>query len=108
MLFRSLQPVTPDTTLEISGWLNRPPFPNDERMRATFAHAQEIAARIGMQLKAGGSGGGSDGNFVAPLGIALLDGLGTCGEGLHSEREYIFTRSLPERARLVAELVRAW
>ncbi len=105
---QALKPVTADTSLEISGGLNRPPFPNDERMQATFARAREIAAGIGMELKAGGSGGGSDGNFVAPLGIPLLDGLGTCGEGLHSEREYIFTNSLPERARLVAELIRAW
>jgi glutamate carboxypeptidase len=61
-----------------------------------------------MELKASGSGGGSDGNFVAPLGIPILDGLGVCGEGLHSEREYIFTKSLPERARLLAELIKAW
>lgn len=105
---QALQPVTPGTTLEISGELNRPPMPNDAHMQATFARAQEIAAGIGLQLKASGSGGGSDGNFVAPLGIPLLDGLGPCGEGLHSEREYILTRSLPERARLVAELIRAW
>ena len=104
----ALRPVDPDTSIEISGGLNRPPFPNDERMQATFARAQHIAAAIGMQLKAGGSGGGSDGNFVAPLGIPLLDGLGTVGEGLHSEREYIFTNSLPERARLLAELITQW
>jgi len=105
---RALRPVYPDTSIEISGGLNRPPFPNDERMQATFARAQQIAAAIGLQLKAGGSGGGSDGNFVAPLGIPLLDGLGTVGEGLHSEREYIFTSSLPERARLLAELITQW
>ena len=103
-----LKPVTPGTSLEISGGLNRPPFPNDERMQATFAHAQQIAAGIGVELKASGSGGASDGNFVAPLGIPLLDGLGACGEGLHSEREYIFTSSLPERARLLAELLTHW
>ena len=105
---RALQPVTPDTSIEIGGGLNRPPFPNDGRMQATFARAQKIAATVGLEIRAGGSGGGSDGNFVAPLGIPLLDGLGTFGEGLHSEREYIFTRSLTERARLLAELIKAW
>ena len=104
----ALKPVTPDTSLEISGELNRPPMPYDELMQDTFARAQQIAAGIGMELKAGGSGGGSDGNFVAPLGIPLLDGLGACGEGHHSEREYILTESLSERARLVAELIRKW
>jgi glutamate carboxypeptidase len=105
---QALKPVTPDTSIEISGGLNRPPFPNDERMQATFARARQIATRIGLVITPGGSGGASDGNFVAPLDVPLLDGLGTFGEGLHSEREYIFTRSLPERASLVAELIRSW
>jgi glutamate carboxypeptidase len=103
---QALKPVLPDTSLEVSGELNRPPMPNDILMQATFARAQQIAASIGMELKAGGSGGGSDGNFVAPFGIPLLDGLGACGEGLHSEREYILAESLPQRAKLLAALIR--
>lgn len=103
-----LKPVTPDTSIEVSGELNRPPMPYNELMQATFARASEIAASIGQTLKAGGSGGGSDGNFVAPLGIPLLDGLGACGEGLHSEREYILSESLPQRAELLAALIEKW
>ena len=105
---QALKPVTPDTVLTVSGGLNRPPMPEDALMKATFERAREIAAGIGQHIKAGGSGGGSDGNFVAPLGIPLLDGMGTYGEGLHSEREYIFTRSLPERAALTAALIKNW
>jgi glutamate carboxypeptidase len=104
----ALKPVTPDTTVEVTGGLNRPPMPEDDLMKATFAKAKSIAAKIGMDIKAGGSGGGSDGNFVSPLGVPLLDGMGTYGEGLHSEREYIFTRSLPERAALLAALISEW
>lgn len=105
---QTLKPVTPDTSVVVSGGLNRPPMPNNELMKATFEKARLIAGGIGLELKAGGSGGGSDGNFVAPLGIALLDGMGTYGEGLHSEREYIFSRSLTERAALAAALIREW
>jgi glutamate carboxypeptidase len=105
---KALKPVTPDTSVEVTGGLNRPPMPKDDLMKATFQKAKSIATGIGMEIKAGGSGGGSDGNFVAPLGIPLLDGMGTYGEGLHSEREYIFTRSLPERAALVAALIENW
>jgi len=104
----ALRPVTADTTLEVSGGLNRPPMPNDAIMKATFEKASMLAATVGLQIKAGGSGGGSDGNFVAPLGIPLLDGMGTYGEGMHSEREYIFTRSLTERATLAASLIKNW
>ena len=105
---QALKPVTPGTSLEVSGGLNRPPMPSDDLMKATFAKASRIAAEIGQQINAGGSGGGSDGNFVSPLGIPLLDGMGTYGEGLHSDREYIFTRSLPERAALTAALIKNW
>jgi glutamate carboxypeptidase len=77
-------------------------------MKATFEKAKRIATEIGQELKAGGSGGGSDANFVAPLGVAVLDGLGTVGADYHSEREWIYTESLASRAKLIAELIRRW
>ena len=104
----ALKPALEGTSLEITGELNRPPMPFDETMKATFEKARSIAKGIGVELKASGSGGGSDGNFVASLGIPLLDGLGAVGEGLHSEREYIFADSLHERARLLAALLQNW
>jgi glutamate carboxypeptidase len=106
--FKALKPVIPGTSLEVTGGLNRPPMPSDELMKATFEKARRIAGSIGLQVKASGTGGASDGNFVAPLGIPLLDGLGPYGDGMHSDREYIFTRSLTERAALLAALIEQW
>jgi glutamate carboxypeptidase len=103
-----LKPVLEGTSLEVTGKLNRPPMPFDETMKATFEKARSIAAQMGMDLKAGGTGGASDGNFVAPLGIPVLDGVGAIGEGYHSEREYIFADSLAERVKLVAALLKNW
>jgi glutamate carboxypeptidase len=103
-----LKPVLDGTSLEITGELNRPPMPFDETMKATFEKAQTIAATIGMELKAGGSGGGSDANVVAPFGIPVLDGMGAVGEGYHSEREYIFADSLEQRIRLLSALLINW
>jgi len=104
----ALSPVLDGTSLEITGGLNRPPMPFDERAKATFEKAKAIAADIGIELRAGCSGGASDGNFVAPLGIPVLDGLGAAGEGLHSEREFIFENSLEERIKLLAALLLNW
>lgn len=103
-----LRSVLEGTSLHITGGLNRPPMPFDMLMQTTFEKAKSIAKEIGMDLKAGGSGGGSDGNFVAPLGIPVLDGMGAVGEGYHSEREYIFENSLDERVKLISELLRKW
>jgi len=103
-----LKPVLDGTSIEITGELNRPPMPFDETMKATFEKARSIAAQIGVELHAGGTGGASDANFVAPLGVPVLDGLGAIGEGYHSEREYIFADSLETRAELVAALLKDW
>jgi glutamate carboxypeptidase len=103
-----LQPRINGTTLEIKGGLNRPPMPFDSTMKLTFEKARSIAAKLGIELTAGGTGGASDANFVAPLGIPLLDGLGPAGGDYHSEREFIFKRSLPERACLLYALLCDW
>lgn len=105
---RNLKPVLNGTSIEVTGRLNRPPMPFDETMKATFEKARSIAALAGIELKTGGSGGGSDANFVAPLGIPVLDGLGAIGEGYHSEREYIFTNSLEGRVKLLSTLLLNW
>lgn len=104
----NLRPVLEGASIEIRGGLNRPPMPFDATMKATFDKAAAIAAQIGMQLKAGGTGGGSDANFIAPLGIPVLDGLGAVGEGYHSEREYIFADSLEQRVELISALIQNW
>ena len=105
---QALKPVLDGTSLEITGGLNRPPMPFDEIMKTTFEKAKSIVANIGMEIKAGGTGGGSDANFVAPLGIPVLDGLGAIGEGAHSEREFIFADSLQKRVKLLAALIQNW
>ena len=105
---KRLKPVLDGTSIEVKGELNRPPMPFDDTMKATFEKAKSIAATIAMELKAGGSGGGSDANFVAPLGIPVLDGMGAVGEGYHSEREYIFADSLEQRVKLLSVLLRDW
>ncbi len=105
---QNLKPVLDGTHIEITGGLNRPPMPFDDLMKSTFEKAKRIASKIGVNLTAGGTGGASDGNFIAPLGIPLLDGMGAVGEGYHSEREFIFANSLDQKARLIAELIKQW
>jgi glutamate carboxypeptidase len=107
-LIYNLKPVLPGTSLEIYGNLNRPPMPYNELMQSTFEHAREITAGDGITLTAAGTGGASDGNFVAPLGIPVLDGLGAIGGDYHSEKEYIIKDSLVSRTRLVATLLQNW
>ncbi len=104
----SLSPVVAGTSLSVHYVLNRPPMPRDAVMARAFEKAQAIAAALGLTLTEGSTGGGSDANFVAPLGIPVLDGLGPVGDGAHSEREYVRADSLAERAAQLAAILLNW
>ncbi|NJN19283.1 MAG: M20 family metallopeptidase, partial [Oscillochloris sp.] len=72
---------------------------------ALFERAQAIGATLGLTLEEGRTGGGSDGNFTAAIGIPTLDGLGTPGQGAHAIHEQISLQGLVERAALVTALL---
>jgi glutamate carboxypeptidase len=102
---RGLAPHLSGATLSISGGLNRPPMERTAAIAALFQRAREIAASMGVDLREGATGGGSDGNFTAAKGVPTLDGLGPEGEGAHAAHEHVLTDSLPRRAALVAALL---
>jgi glutamate carboxypeptidase len=102
---RALQPHLPGAVLEIDGGLNRPPMERSPAMAALFERARQIAASMGVDLREGSTGGGSDGNFTAAMGVPTLDGLGPEGEGAHAAHEHVDTESFPRRAALVAALL---
>lgn len=104
----ALKPVLPGARLEITGGLNRPPMEHTPLIAQTFAKAQAIAAGIGLQITEGSTGGGSDANFTAALGVPTLDGLGAVGDGSHSLDEHVIAASLPQRAALLAALITQW
>ena len=54
-----------------------------------FAIARAVAADLGHALGEGGTGGGSDGNLTAALGVPTLDGLGAVGGGAHAADEHV-------------------
>jgi glutamate carboxypeptidase len=84
----------------VEGGLNRPPYKKDEGISALYEHAKGLAADIGFDLQDMYTGGGSDGNFTAALGIPTLDGLGADGKGAHAHDEQIYFSSLEERTEL--------
>jgi glutamate carboxypeptidase len=102
---RSLAPITPGTRLTISGGFNRPPMERSAAIAGLFEQARRIGRALGLELSEGSTGGGSDGNFTAALGVPTLDGLGVRGGGAHADDEHILIESLPERAALLAALL---
>ena len=101
----SLQPLLPGATVEVRGGINRPPLERTADVISLLELAREEAQHLGFSLRDGASGGGSDGNFTAALGIPTLDGLGVDGDGAHAESEHIVVADLPRRAAFLAALL---
>ena len=103
--FRSLRPFDKRCSIEVEGGLNRPPMERSSGIRALFQTAQSLAREIGIELEESATGGGSDGNFTAALGVPTLDGLGGVGEGAHAAHESILVERIADRTALLAGLV---
>lgn len=101
----SLKPILAGAKLEIRGGVNRPPLERSPAVGVLFALAKAKMTRMGLPLDEASTGGGSDGNLTAGLGVPTLDGLGAVGNGAHSPREHVLIRALPERAALLAALL---
>jgi glutamate carboxypeptidase len=105
--FRALRPVDRRCTLEVTGGLNRPPMERSAGIVKLLRLAAKLARELGVELQESLTGGGSDGNFTAALGIPTLDGLGGVGEGAHAPNESILTDRIVDRAALIAKLLAA-
>jgi glutamate carboxypeptidase len=102
---RHLRPILKGARVEVRGERNRPPLERTAATRALFRHAQLLMRDMGLPLAEAATGGGSDGNLTAALGVPTLDGLGAVGDSPHSPREYVLIRALPQRAALLAGLL---
>jgi glutamate carboxypeptidase len=102
---RSLVTVDARTTLEVAGGVDRPPLERSAQVGRLYEQARQIARELGQELAEGGTGGGSDGNFTAALGVPTLDGLGAIGDGAHALHEHVEVDALPDRAALIAGLI---
>jgi glutamate carboxypeptidase len=105
MAMAALGPMLPGAKLAVTGGFNRPPMERTPAIAALFAKAKKVGQVLGLELTEGATGGGSDGNFTAALGVPTLDGLGAPGGGAHADDEHILVDALPARAALLAGLL---
>ena len=101
----TLQTKLKGSEIKIEGGLNRPPLERTKKVIQLFQRAHQLATELGIELREGSTGGGSDGCFTAAMGIPTLDGLGPDGAGAHALDEHIILESLVPRAALLTHLV---
>ena len=109
--------VVPDTTAEMTPMARWWPMEKLERSGRLVEHAQAIARRLGFEVRDAATGGASDANTTAGMGVPSIDGLGPIGGMDHSPAEYLEVASIVPRTTLLAGLllaiardpvVRAW
>lgn len=101
----TLTPFDPGAAVTVSGGINRPPLERTQQVKSLYAHARALASLLDFDLGEASVGGASDGNFVAALGVPVLDGLGVQGDGAHAAHEHILCDDIPTRGALLAGLI---
>lgn len=103
-LLRSV-PFDSRVQLSVSGGINRPPLERTPQVIELYEIARGIAKSLDFELGETSVGGASDGNFLASMGIPVLDGLGVDGDGAHATHEHIIAEAIPRRGALLAGLI---
>lgn len=101
----ALAPVDAGTRITVKGGFNRPPMERTPEGRTLYLQARDLGRELGLELGEGSTGGGSDGNFTAALGVPTLDGLGALGAGAHADHEHVLIDTISPRAALLAMLL---
>ena len=104
----SLKPFIAGAKVNMQVLHQRPPMEYNDLAQTAFSQAKAIGERYGVTVRGDGSGGGSDGNLTAAIGIPTLDGMGPQGDGLHALHEQVVISSMPTRATLIAGILRDW
>jgi len=104
-ILSNLKPVDERTKVFVSGGINRPPMERTPAVVELFEKARAIAAQLDFDLGEAQVGGASDGNFLAALGIPVLDGLGISGDGAHAVHEHIEAGDIARRGALIGGLL---
>jgi glutamate carboxypeptidase len=100
------QTIVENTSATLTGHFAHEPFEQSEASALLFALAKEEAARLGLSLRGEPTGGASDGNTTAALGVPTLDGLGVVGGLAHNPGEYVDIAAIAPRIALLASIIR--
>ena len=98
--------TVPDTTCEVVVMGRHWPMEKLERSTRLVDHTIALAAGLGFTTADAATGGASDANTTAGMGVASIDGLGPIGGNDHSPSEYLEIDSIAPRTALVAALIR--
>lgn len=99
-------PRTPGIKVSVSGGVTRPPMQPSAQTLALCERVDAVAKRVGVEFAWIATGGGSDANLTAALGVPSIDGFGPVGGLSHTVDEYMEVTSVEPRLALLREVIR--
>jgi glutamate carboxypeptidase len=97
--------VLDGTTVTLSGEIRSLPFEKTAGSARLVELARLAGQEVGIQLEDVASGGASDANTTAGMGVPTIDGLGAGGAHAHNPDEYIELDYLPTRIAFITHLL---
>ncbi|MEW5960881.1 MAG: M20/M25/M40 family metallo-hydrolase [Chloroflexota bacterium] len=97
--------TVPGTQVHLEGDLHYPPMTTTPATTFLVDLARRAAGELGFEIKGAATGGASDANLIAGLGLPVLDGLGPVGGLDHSPDEYIEQASIVPRTAMLVGLI---
>ena len=94
------------SAITVSGCIDRPPMTATPQSLAIQDLIMAQAKKMGITMGAITTGGCSDGNLTASLGIPTIDGLGLVGANSHRNDEYVELESIPVMVTLISRVCR--
>lgn len=98
--------TVPGTQVQIQGGFSYFPMAKTRATAFLVELAQNAAQELGFAVNDAATGGASDANQIAALGVPVLDGLGPVGGLDHGPDEYIEQASIVPRTALLVGLIR--
>jgi glutamate carboxypeptidase len=95
----------PDIEVDVSVREGFPPMEKTEATGRLVERARVIASDLGFEVRDAATGGASDANPVAGMGVPTLDGLGPIGGNDHAPGEWVDLTSVVPRVALLAGLI---
>lgn len=105
-IVHGLKPKFPDIRIEAVGEVGHLPMTEGGINAALYRAVQEAGAELDMTIGRQYSGGTSNANDVAGIGVPVIDGMGAAGRGAHAQDECIYLDQFLPRIALLMNTIR--
>tara|TARA_A100001037_G_scaffold9892_2_gene9703 strand:- start:1029 stop:2171 length:1143 start_codon:yes stop_codon:yes gene_type:complete len=102
---RGLETIIEGTTIRVEGGFHRPPMERTPELAVLADKLIKWSHEFGFELTEESTGGGSDANLTAAMGVPSADGLGSKGLNPHAEGENIEIREQINRLALFMKAI---